>query len=195
MRADGILEVPQGLEGYEAGEEVSVRLLSPLEKLHNTLVVIGSHDPLLDELADMLHLEDSALYISSSHVGSMGGIMAIRRGEAHMAGCHLLDTADGSYNKGIYSQVFPQRWCGAGFRVGRPQGLMVAKGNPSRSGNLRILQRVAWRYGESTEGDPAPGSFADYLYGGECGYCFCLRLRSGRTDPPSCCCPDRQRQC
>ena len=42
MKADGILEVPQGLEGYEAGEEVSVRLLSPLEKLHNTLVIIGS---------------------------------------------------------------------------------------------------------------------------------------------------------
>ena len=67
---------------------------------------------------DMLHLEDSALYISSSHVGSMGGIMAIRRGEAHMAGCHLLDTADGSYNKAFIRKYFPQKRCEAGFLCG-----------------------------------------------------------------------------
>ena len=59
MKADGILEVPQGLEGFDAGSEVTVRLLSPMEKLKNTVVVIGSHDPLLDELGDMLHVENS----------------------------------------------------------------------------------------------------------------------------------------
>ena len=32
--------------------------------------------------------------MSSAHVGSMGGIMAIRRGEAHAAGCHLLTKED-----------------------------------------------------------------------------------------------------
>ena len=86
MKADGILTVPQGVEGYEAGEQVQVRLLSREDKLKNTLVVIGSHDPLLDELANLMHLEDGSVYMSSAHVGSMGGIMAIRRGEAHAAG-------------------------------------------------------------------------------------------------------------
>ncbi len=130
MKADGILEVPQGLEGFEAGVEVNVRLLSPMEKLRNTLVVIGSHDPLLDELADMLHLENPELYMSSSHVGSMGGIMAIRRGEAHAAGCHLLDTADGSYNRSFIRKYFPKGGVRLISCVGRQQGLMVAKGNP-----------------------------------------------------------------
>ena len=130
MKADGILEVPQGLEGYEAGEEVTLRLLSPMEKLRNTLVVIGSHDPLLDELADMLHLGDPRLYMSSSHVGSMGGIMAIRRGEAHMAGCHLLDTADGTYNRSFIRKYFPKGDVKLVSCVGRQQGLMVARGNP-----------------------------------------------------------------
>ena len=130
MKADGILEVPQGLEGFEAGAEVNVRLLSSMDKLQNTLVVIGSHDPLLDELADMLHLENPELYMSSSHVGSMGGIMAIRRGEAHAAGCHLLDTADGSYNRSFIRKYFPKGGVRLISCVGRQQGLMVAKGNP-----------------------------------------------------------------
>jgi len=130
MKADGILEVPQGMEGYEAGEEVTVRLLCDPDKLENTLVVIGSHDPLLDELADMMHMENGSVYMSSAHVGSMGGIMAIRRGEAHMAGCHLLDTATGEYNLAFMRKYFPKGGVKLVRCVGRQQGLMVAKGNP-----------------------------------------------------------------
>ena len=130
MKADGILEVPQGLEGFEAGSEVNVRLLCPVEKLKNTVVVIGSHDPLLDELGDMLHVADSDVYMSSSHVGSMGGIMAIRRGEAHAAGCHLLNTENGEYNISFMKKYFPKGGVRLVRCVGRQQGLMVAKGNP-----------------------------------------------------------------
>lgn len=146
MKADGILEVPQGLEGYEAGAEVNVRLLSPMEKLQNTLVVIGSHDPLLDELADMLHLENPDLYMSSSHVGSMGGIMAIRRGEAHAAGCHLLDTTDGSYNRSFIKKYFPKGGVHLVSCVGRQQGLMVAKGNPLNIQKFSDIARNGIRY-------------------------------------------------
>ena len=146
MKADGILEVSQGLEGYEAGAEVNVRLLSPMEKLQNTLVVIGSHDPLLDELADMLHLENPDLYMSSSHVGSMGGIMAIRRGEAHAAGCHLLDTTDGSYNRSFIKKYFPKGGVHLVSCVGRQQGLMVAKGNPLNIQKFSDIARNGIRY-------------------------------------------------
>jgi putative molybdopterin biosynthesis protein len=130
MKADGILEVPQGTEGCEAGEEVQVRLLSTPEKLQNTLVVIGSHDPLLDEVADMMHRADPTVFMSSSHVGSMGGIMAIRRGEAHAGGCHLLDTETGVYNLSFLKKYFPNGGIRLVRCVGRQQGLMLAKGNP-----------------------------------------------------------------
>lgn len=130
MKADGILEVPQGTEGYEAGEEVQVRLLSTPEKLQNTLGVIGSHDPLLDEVADMMHRADPTVFMSSSHVGSMGGIMAIRRGEAHAGGCHLLDTETGVYNLSFLKKIFPNGGIRLVRCVGRQQGLMLAKGNP-----------------------------------------------------------------
>ena len=96
----------------------------------DTVVVIGSHDPLLDELADMMHVANSRVYMSSSHVGSMGGIMAIRRGEAHAAGCHLLNTEDGTYNISFMKKYFPKGGVKLVRCVGRQQGLMVAKGNP-----------------------------------------------------------------
>lgn len=162
MKADGILEVPQGLEGYEAGEEVTLRLLSPMEKLRNTLVVIGSHDPLLDELADMLHLGDPRLYMSSSHVGSMGGIMAIRRGEAHMAGCHLLDTADGTYNRSFIRKYFPKGDVRLVSCVGRQQGLMVARGNPLNICSFADISRQGIRYVNRQKGS-GTRILTDYL--------------------------------
>lgn len=162
MKADGILEVPQGLEGYEAGEKVTLRLLSPMEKLRNTLVVIGSHDPLLDELADMLHLGDPRLYMSSSHVGSMGGIMAIRRGEAHMAGCHLLDTADGTYNRSFIRKYFPKGDVKLVSCVGRQQGLMVARGNPLNICSFADISRQGVRYVNRQKGS-GTRILTDYL--------------------------------
>lgn len=162
MKADGILEVPQGLEGYEAGEEVTLRLLSPMEKLRNTLVVIGSHDPLLDELADMLHLGDPRLYMSSSHVGSMGGIMAIRRGEAHMAGCHLLDTADGTYNRSFIRKYFPKGDVKLVSCMGRQQGLMVARGNPLNICSFADISRQGIRYVNRQKGS-GTRILTDYL--------------------------------
>ena len=162
MKADGILEVPQGLEGYEAGEEVSVRLMCPVEKLKNTLVVIGSHDPLLDELGDMLHVENNDVYMSSSHVGSMGGIMALRRNEAHMAGCHLLNTADGTYNVSFIKKYVPRGGVKLIRCVGRQQGLMVAKGNPLGIEKFADIAKEGLRYVNRQKGS-GTRILTDYL--------------------------------
>jgi len=162
MKADGILEVPQGLEGFEAGEEVNVRLLSPTAKLMDTVVVIGSHDPLLDELADMMHVENGSVYMSSSHVGSMGGIMAVRRGEAHAAGCHLLDTATGEYNLSFMRKYFPKGGVKLIRCVGRQQGMMVAKGNPLNIQKFADIAREGIRYVNRQKGS-GTRILTDYL--------------------------------
>jgi len=162
MKADGILEVPQGVEGYEAGSEVRVRLLSPADKLEKTLVVIGSHDPLLDELGDMMHVENGDVYMSSAHVGSMGGIMAIRRGEAHAAGCHLLDTTNGSYNIAFMKKYFPKGDVKLIRCVGRQQGLMVAKGNPLKLEKFSDIAREGVRYVNRQKGS-GTRILTDYL--------------------------------
>jgi len=142
VKADAILDVPQNAEGYEAGSELSVRLLRPLSQIKNTLSIVGSHDPLLDEAADILRRENPALSVASSHVGSMGGILAVKRGEAIMAGVHLLDTDTGVYNKSYIQRYFPD---GDGVLlrcVGRIQGLMVAQGNPLGVQGFRDIERL-----------------------------------------------------
>ena len=146
MKADGMVVVPQGTEGYTAGEGVRVKLLREKQQLKNTLVVIGSHDPLLDELSDLIHREDHRLFLSSAHVGSMGGIMAIRRGEAHAAGIHLLDTAMGEYNRSYIRKYFPHGGVFLVRCVGRQQGLMLQKGNPFGITSFVDIARDGIRY-------------------------------------------------
>ena len=162
MKADGMLEVPQGTEGYHAGEEVRIRLLKDKGQLRNTLVVIGSHDPLLDELADLIHREDRRISLSSAHVGSMGGIMAVRRGEAHAAGIHLLDTETGEYNRRYIKKYFPHGGVYLVRCVGRQQGLMLQKGNPLGLQSFADIAREGVRYVNRQKGS-GTRILTDYL--------------------------------
>ena len=164
MKADGIVEVPQGTEGFQSGEEVRVRLLNAKKKLKNTLVVIGSHDPLLDELSDLIHTANHSMYVSSAHVGSMGGIMAVRRGEAHAAGIHLLDTGTGIYNRSYIRKYFPHGGVYLVRCVGRQQGLMLQKGNPLGIQGFSDIAREGVRYVNRQKGS-GTRILMDYLCG------------------------------
>ena len=125
-------------------------------------MVIGSHDPLLDELADMMHVENAEVYMSSSHVGSMGGIMAIRRGEAHAAGCHLLNTENGEYNIAFIKKYFPKGGVKLIRCVGRQQGMMVAKGNPLNIQKFPDIAKAGVRYVNRQKGS-GTRILTDYL--------------------------------
>jgi putative molybdopterin biosynthesis protein len=130
VKADGIIDIPQDTEGYEAGEKVRVRLMRSMDEIARTLVITGSHDPLLDELADLMRRRWRDSLVASSHVGSMGGIMAVKRGEAHLGGIHLLDEASGTYNVPYLRKYFPEGGVALVECVERIQGLMVPAGNP-----------------------------------------------------------------
>ncbi len=130
VRADGILTLPAGSEGVGAGEVVNIELLRPLTDVKSTLVVIGSHDNIIDILTNLLHKGESSIRVSSAHVGSMGGIMAIRRGEAHLAGSHLLDEETGEYNISFIKRFLADTPLQLINLCYRQQGLIVAKGNP-----------------------------------------------------------------
>ena len=129
-KADGILVVPQNSEGFEAGQEIEIRLLKPLSQIKASLIVTGSHDPLIDELSDMLKKQDASFSVTSSHVGSMGAITALKNGQAHLGCIHLLDTETGKYNESYIKKYFPDGGVKLVKGVGRVQGLMVRKGNP-----------------------------------------------------------------
>jgi len=162
MKADGVIEVPQGIEEYKRGGAVSVRLLREDEELRRSLVVVGSHDPLLDELADLLRMEPGGFSMCSAHVGSIGGLLAVRRGEAHLAGTHLLDEETGEYNVAFARKMLPKGGARLVECVKRTQGLMLPRGNPRGVRGFEDLARGGLRFVNRQKGS-GTRVLTDYL--------------------------------
>ncbi len=139
VKADGIVTVMKTVEGIEAAQEVEVELLKSESEIRRTVLSVGGHDLLLDIIADWMPL-------SSSYVGSMGGIMALRRGECHIAPVHLLDAKDGSYNESYVKRYFKGKSMVLVKGVRRLQVLMVAKGNPLNLSGIEDLALKNARY-------------------------------------------------
>ena len=144
VKADGFCVIPQESEGFEAGETVEVILFRPAEDVSRTIVCTGSHDLLLDVISDLMSGEGGGVRLSSTHVGSLGGLMALRRGEAHMTPTHLLDEDTGVYNESYIKKLFPDEEMLLVKGVGRTQGIMVAPGNPLGIKGVEDLTRVKY---------------------------------------------------
>jgi putative molybdopterin biosynthesis protein len=144
VRADGIAILPRGVQGLEAGAEVRVRLYRAPHELENTIFAIGSHDMTLDLVAQFLARRDRRLV--SANVGSLGGLIALRREEAHLAGSHLMDPDTGDYNISYIRQYLPGKRLRLVTWVGREQGLIVARGNPAQIRSLQDLARPEVRF-------------------------------------------------
>ena len=138
VRADGIVRIPAGAQGLEAGQTVRVQLYRRPDEIERTIVALGSHDLTLDLMAQFL--AERARRLASANVGSLGGLIALRRGEAHFAGSHLLDPESGEYNLRYVREYLPETPVVIVGLVGREQGLIVAPGNPR---NLKGLQDLA----------------------------------------------------
>jgi putative molybdopterin biosynthesis protein len=139
VRADGIVVIPRGAQGLEAGSTVRVRLYEHGSELENTIFAIGSHDLTLDILAQYLASYNRRLV--SANVGSQGGLVALRRGEAHLAGSHLLDSETGGYNLVDIRKFLPGIPVSVIGWVDRKQGLLVQKNNPKQIYTLNDLAR------------------------------------------------------
>ncbi|MBV9169856.1 MAG: molybdopterin biosynthesis protein [Chloroflexi bacterium] len=141
VRADGLARIPRFSEGVHAGAEIEVELLRDRATLARTIVAIGSHDLALDLINNALAVRAPGASLASANVGSLGGLIALARGEAHLAGSHLLDEQMGEYNVSYIEKQL------AGLPVvllhlaGRVQGLMVPQGNPRGISTLQDLAR------------------------------------------------------
>ena len=139
VRADGITILPRGSQGLSAGAQVNVRLYRSPVDLERTIFAIGSHDMTLDLMAQFLAERDRRL--ASANVGSQGGLVALSRREAHLAGSHLLDPDSGQYNLPAIRQYLPGVHVKLVALVDRQQGLLVRKGNPKGIQTLQDLTR------------------------------------------------------
>jgi putative molybdopterin biosynthesis protein len=144
VQADGLALIPRGTQGLEAGDQVDVRLYRSRRDIDRTIFCIGSHDLTLDLMSQFLAEHDRRL--SSANVGSQGGLVALRRGEAHLAGSHLLNPETGEYNISYIRQYMPNIPVKVVALVGRQQGLLVKRGNPKGMKDLQDLTRPEVRF-------------------------------------------------
>ena len=143
VRADGFCVIEQNSEGCEAGEKVQVELYRDMAEIQNTVVVTGSHDLILDVMADMMPDHFPGMHVSSTHVGSMGGLMALLRKEAHIAPVHMLEEETGIYNIPYIKRMFREP-VALIKGVGRVQGIMVKKGNPLGIETIEDLKGIRY---------------------------------------------------
>jgi putative molybdopterin biosynthesis protein len=139
VQADGLALVPSGTQGMEAGEKIQVRMYRSQSEIEKTILAIGSHDLTLDLMAQFL--AEHGRRLASANVGSQGGLIALKGGEAHLAGSHLLDPQDGMFNISYIRQYMPGIPVKVVALVGRDQGLIVKKGNPKGIKSLKDLTR------------------------------------------------------
>ncbi len=129
-RAQGMARIPVDLEGMQQDRTIEVQLLRRPREINQVLVAVGSHDNTVDFLANELAMCSPPVRLASTHVGSMGGITAIRQGTAHMAGIHLFDPESGDYNFPFLDKYAPDLEYRLINLAVRHQGLMVLPGNP-----------------------------------------------------------------
>jgi putative molybdopterin biosynthesis protein len=146
VHADGLMRIPSLVEGINAGEEAEVELLRPIADIENTILCTGSHDLAIGVLEDQLKLRHPELKIAATNVGSLGGLLALQRGETHIAGTHLLDAATGVYNIPDIRRTIPNVPAELVHLAQREQGILVARGNPKSIQSLKDLTRKGVRF-------------------------------------------------
>jgi len=128
--SDGFIEIPDNVEFLEEGEQVKVNLfgtgLNPAD-----IVVIGSHCVGIDVLIGVVREHSPEFHAKVINTGSLGGLHALKRGEADIAGIHLLDERTGQYNIPFYHQFGLQGKAVLIRGYTREQCFLLPKGNPN----------------------------------------------------------------
>ena len=139
VKADGFLKIPRLTEGIESGTNVDVILFNNNNDISKSIFLAGSHDPSIDLIISKLYAEHGIRLISSN-IGSIGGLLALKRKETHIAGSHLLDEKTGSYNISHINSFLPGQKVYLVNLAYRTQGLIVKKGNPK---NITSITDIA----------------------------------------------------
>lgn len=140
VKADGIMRISENKEGLSKNDKAPVILLKDKEKIKNNLSLIGSHDLSLDLLQDEIQRKKAGFYFNFQSVGSLAGLMALKREECQLAGAHLLDSETGNYNISQIKRVFKKEKIALINLVKRQQGFYVKKGNPKNINSISDLK-------------------------------------------------------
>jgi len=139
--ADGIFSIPENLEGIESGTKIEIDLLKPKSYVNKQLLFIGSNDPLLNGLFDFIAKRNPDFRVGVVNAGSLGGLLAMERGECSISSLHLFDDKTGTYNKPFLDKYLTKEVLVVKFSL-RRQGFIVKKGNPKNIESINDLARA-----------------------------------------------------
>jgi putative molybdopterin biosynthesis protein len=117
----------------------TVRVEKKQEAIENRIVIAGSNDIALEALTKSVQIRHPSFTVSLSNVGSLAGLLALRRGTCHIAASHLLDAETGEYNTSHIKKSFSDLKVRVVNLAHREQGLLIKKGNPLGIRNLKDL--------------------------------------------------------
>lgn len=163
-KAQGMARIPASSEGQGPDTPIEAELFVPKEDLKDILVCVGSHDNTLDLLTNELMDLDQPISLASTHVGSMGGLLAVKNGTAHMSGAHLFDPKTQDYNFPFLEKYLPDSQVTVINLVIRHQGFIVAKGNPKQISSVDDLTRDDIRFINRQRGAGTRILLDDQLY-------------------------------
>ncbi|MCL4341016.1 MAG: molybdopterin biosynthesis protein [Candidatus Thermoplasmatota archaeon] len=139
MRSDGYISIYGNRAYLEAGERVPVSLYSDDVQVPD-LTFIGSHDIALEAI-----FREISLNVKVINVGSTGGIEAIRREEADLAGVHILNPSTMKYNDfSGDTELMEKAEIVKGYT--RDQGILVKPGNPQKIGSIADIASKGIRF-------------------------------------------------
>jgi len=124
LEADGFIRIPEEKQYLEQDELVKVALFREFKP--PSIYIIGSHCPGIDLLLQVAGINDAKII----NVGSLGGWNALKRGEADVAGTHLLDEETMKYNVHMPMKLGIEDEIEIYGGYVREIGFVVAPGNP-----------------------------------------------------------------
>jgi putative molybdopterin biosynthesis protein len=145
-QADGLIRIPQNVEGYPEGEHVSCELLRDQNELRGRIHILGSHDFSLDVMRDIIKKTRPDMDLISTHIGSLSGVIALQKGVVDLCTTHILDEKEKVYNIPVVKKYLGTRPALLINVAKRIQGLVVAKGNPKGVKGIPDLSRVDIRF-------------------------------------------------
>jgi putative molybdopterin biosynthesis protein len=143
-KAHGWIRIAPAKEGLAAGSSVQVELLKPKAELEKAVLLAGSNDLTLSIVDDILGIKSPGASLNVFPTGSLAGLSALARGEAHLSGSHLLDPASGTYNVVDIKRVLPNRELALVTLAHRQQGLCLRADEKYKPKSLSDVADQGW---------------------------------------------------
>jgi putative molybdopterin biosynthesis protein len=139
-------------EWVMASARESVSISAQRGTAENQVVIAGSNDLALELLAKNTTVQHPRYTISISNMGSLAGLIALQKGNCHIAASHLLDLETGEYNSSFIKKHFSNLKIVLLNLSHREQGLIVKKGNPLGIKTIKDLASTALTFVNRQEG-------------------------------------------